>query len=330
MKALVLERVCDPSELLDTLKVAELPDPVPGAGEVKIRVEAGALNPTDYQRAQYGVAEWSWPAVLGLDVVGVVEEIGPNVTNVQVGDRVAYVGDIRRPGGLAELTIADAHVLALVPPSVDVVAAAALPSAGLTAFQAVVRRLSVREGDTVLVTGGAGGVGGFAVQLAAARGARVLTTEHPDNTAAVERLGAAHLVDFRDDVNTAVLELTRGRGVDAVVDTIGSESATSNLKLLSFGGGLAAIAGRPNLDVVPPFRMAPSLHEIALGAAYFTPDPKPRQDLADMLAELLDLVAAGMVDPMVGRVVNLTEVPQALIDLAGRRVRGKIVHRFEQ
>jgi NADPH:quinone reductase len=328
MRALVLGGMTQPQGLPDALQIATLPDPVAGPGEVRVRVEAGALNPTDYQRAQYGVAEWTWPAILGLDVVGIVDQVGAGVAGLEEGDRVAYVGDIRRPGAFAEKTVTEADVVAKVPDGLDVVAAAALPSAGCTAYQAVARRLSIGPGHTVLVTGGAGGVGGFAVQLAAARGARVLTTEHPDNLERVRALGAECLVDFRGDVVEQVRELTDGRGVDAVVDTIGSESATTNLGLLAFGGGLVAIAGRPDLSVLPPFRLATSLHEIALGAAYFVDDPRPRRDLGAMMEELMALSESGRLDPMVERVIELPEVAGALVELAGRRVRGKIVHRF--
>lgn len=329
MRALVLDRPVMPSELCEALRITDLPDPVPGPGEIRVQVEAGALNPTDYQRAQYGVPEWEWPAVLGLDVVGRVDLLGPGVDNVDVGDRVAYVGDIRARGGFADYTIANAMAVAKVPASVSAVAAAALPSAGLTAYQAVVRRLDVAQGDCVLITGGAGGVGGFAVQLAALRGARVVVTEHPDNTDAVLALGAERVIDFRSDgLADAVAEFTGGRGLDGVVDTIGTESATTNLTLLAHGGGLASIAGRPNLDAVPPFRMAPSVHEIALGAAYMVDDTKAVTNLAEMMGDLLRLLSQGELDPMIGRTVDLSEVPAALTQLASRTVRGKIVHQF--
>lgn len=325
MRALVL----DQPGPCDTLRLADLPVPEPGPGQVRIRVEACGLNPSDYQRAAYGIPEWTWPAVLGLDVVGTVDELGAGVTNVRTRQRVAYHADIRERGGFAEYTLADAQALAPVPAGLDPAAAAALPSAGMTAYQAVVRRLHVTAEDTVLVTGGAGGVGGFAVQLAAMAGARVLATASAGNAAYVKGLGAEAVVDYRtEDVASGVRELTEGRGVDAVVDTVGPDSATTNLGLLVHGGRLAAIAGRPDLGVVPPFSMAPSLHEIALGAAYTVGDERARRQLSTMLTELLSMAADGRLDPMVTRTIALEDVPAALTELSGRRVRGKLVQVF--
>ncbi|MFJ8768853.1 zinc-binding dehydrogenase [Streptomyces clavifer] len=311
----------------DTLRLAELPTPVPGPGQVRVKVEACGLNPSDYQRAAYGIPEWEWPAVLGLDVVGTVDTVGEGVTDVSPGQRVAYHGDIRERGGFADYTLANAAVLAPVPDGMQAATAAAVPSAGLTAYQAVARRLGVGQGDTVLITGGAGGVGGFAVQLAALAGARVFATEAPHNADHVKGLGAEAVIDFRnDDIAARIQDLTDGRGLDAVVDTIGSDSATANLRFLVHGGGLAAIAGRPDLDAVPPFGMAPSVHEIALGAAYTVGDDRARADLASMLTKLLTLTAEERIDPMLSRKIPLEDVPAALVELSGRGVRGKIVY----
>ncbi|KOG09541.1 zinc-binding dehydrogenase [Streptomyces viridochromogenes] len=323
MRALVLDR----PGTCDTLRLADLPTPEPGPGQVRVEVEACGLNPSDYQRAAYGIPEWEWPAVLGLDVVGTVDAVGEGVTSVKAGQRVAFHGDIRARGGFAEYALADVMVLARVPDGLTPESAAAVPSAGLTAYQAVVRRLHVGNDDCVLVTGGAGGVGGFAVQLAALAGARVIATEAAHNADHVKALGAGAVIDFRtEDITARVRELTGGRGVDAVVDTIGSESATANLGLLVHGGGLAAIAGRPDLSVVPPFGMAPSVHEIALGAAYTVGDGRVRTQLSTMLTDLLTLLADKRIAPMLSRTVSLEEVPAALVELSGRGVRGKIVY----
>lgn len=322
MRALVL----DQPGTCDTLRPADLPLPEPGPGQVRIKVQACGLNPSDYQRAAYGVPEWEWPAVLGLDVVGVIHALGPQVEDLVVGQRVAYTGDIRDRGGFAEHTLARAEVLAPVPDTVSSAQAAALPSAGLTAYQAIVRRLHVGEQDTVLVTGAAGGVGGFATQLAALAGARVLATEAAHNTDHVKRLGAAQVIDFHtEDIPARVRKLTDGRGVDAVLDTVGTESATTNLSLLAHTGGIATVAGRPDLETVAPFGIAPSVHEIALGAAYALGDQRARHDLSVMLTDLLDLLDRGKLDAMLARTIGLEEVPQALVELSARTISGKTV-----
>lgn len=331
MRALVLdEPVTTPDQLTQALRMTDLAMPQPAPGELRVRVEAGALNPTDYQRAHYGVPGWEWPAVLGLDVVGVVDKLGDGVEGFKIGDRVAYVGDIRSRGAFADYTIANAVAVARVPAGLDPVLAAAVPSAGLTAYQAIRRRLHVKPGDRVLVTAGAGGVGGFAVQLACLDGAEVLATEHPDNFDAVLGLGAQRVADYRaDTLSEEVALFTGGLGLDGVIDSIGSDSATGHLHLLAHGGGLVSIAGRPDLSSVPPFFQAPSVHEIALGAAYMVNDDRAVADLAVMLEDLLRLVAEGRIDPMVGRVITRDEIPAALVELSARTVRGKIVHAVE-
>ncbi|TDC26990.1 zinc-binding alcohol dehydrogenase [Streptomyces sp. 8K308] len=322
MRALVLDRPGPP----DTLRRAELPVPEPGPGQVRVRVEACGLNPVDYQVAAGGHPDWGWPHVLGLDVAGTVDAVGEGVTGVGPGERVAHHGDLRRPGGFAEYALADASALAHVPEALDPVVAAALPCAGTTAYQAVVRRLRVGAEHTVLVTGGAGGVGGYAVRLAALAGARVIATASAGNAEHLRKLGADEVIDYRtEDVHARVRELSGGRGVDAIVDTVGPDSATAGLSLLAHGGGIATVAGRPDLTTLPPFGIAPSVHEIALGAAYSHGDERARADLSSILTELLALVADGRLDPRVTRTLALEDVPDGLTELAGRHVRGKLV-----
>jgi NADPH:quinone reductase len=325
MRALVLDRPGTPG----SLRLTDLPVPEPGPGQVRVKVEACGLNPVDYQLAAHGVAEWSWPHVLGLDVVGTVDAPGPGVTGFRPGQRVACHGDLRRPGGFAEYTLADATTLAPVPAALDPAAAAALPCAGVTALQAVVRRLHLAKDQTVLVTGGAGGVGSYAVQLAALAGARVIATASARNAGHVRGLGAEEVVDYRtEDVAARVRELTGGQGVDAVVDTVSGESATAGLALLRHGGGIAAVAGRPDPATLAPFTIAPSIHEIALGAAYSHGDERARQDLSAMLTELFTLAADGRLAPVIARTLTLDEVPAGLTELSGRHVRGKLVQTF--
>lgn len=156
MKALLLERPGNP----ETLRVGDVPEPVPGAGQVRVQVEACGLNPVDYKTAAAGVAGWSWPHVLGLDVAGTVDALGADVADFEVGTRVAFHADLRRDGGYADYAVAEAITVARIPDGLDAARAAALPCAGMSAYQAVTRRLHLDANDTVLVTGGAGGVAG--------------------------------------------------------------------------------------------------------------------------------------------------------------------------
>lgn len=322
MQALLLERAGS----LDDFRIDDVPVPEPEAGEVRVRVAACGLNPVDFWSARGGNPQWTWPHILGLDAAGTVDAVGPGVEGIPVGRRVVVHADLRRPGGFAEYTVVAAHALARIPHSVSFVTAAALPCAGLAAYQAVARRLHVAEDETVFVTAGSGGVGGFAVQLAKLAGAGVISSASAVNTDWVRGLGADEVIDYRsEDVADRVRALTWGRGVDSIVDTIGADSATDNLHLLAYAGGIACVSGRADLSVVNEFGVAPSVHEIAVGAAYSDGGEADQRRLAEDLETLLALTAVGRLNPMVTGTVGLTGVPEALQQLAGRHVRGKLV-----
>lgn len=323
MKALVLDRPGTP----DTLRIADLPRPTPGPGEVLVRVHAAGLNPVDYKMAEAGHVKWAYPFILGLDVAGTVVELGEGVTEWQPGDAVYYHGDLSRPGGFAEWAVVAAHVVAPIPAGLSFAQAAALPCAGFTAYQALYRKLHIEPGQSVLVTGGAGGVGGFAVQLAAHTGCSVIATCSTQNLEYVRSLGATHVVDYtKEDVVERVRALTDGRGVDAAVDTVSRASATEVADLLlAYNGGIACVAGSVDFTVARPFRQAASVHGVMLGGAHLSGDRLAQEDLARMGREFGALVASGRIDPMLHKVIQLEEIPEALVQLSGRHVRGKIV-----
>lgn len=311
---------------LESLRTGEVEQPHPGPGQVLVAVRAVGLNPVEYKVAQGpGLDSWRWPHILGQDCAGVIAELGEGVSGPAVGDRVACHGDLGREGSYAQFVVEDAGMVVPVPEGVDDVSAGALPCAGMTAYQAIVHRLHVEEGQTVLVTAGAGGVGGYAIQLARIAGARVLATASARNADWLEHLGAEPIDYTSGDVAGQVRRLTGGRGVDGILDPLGSASATENLKLLVHGGGIVTIDGRPDITTIPELTTAPSVHEVALGAAYQWGDDVARRRLPEDLSALLRLVDEGRLDPMVTRTVALEEIPRALHDLEGRHVRGKIV-----
>lgn len=319
MQALTLSDSLSAAEL----EFTDLPVPEPGPGQVRIKIAACGLNPVDFK-----VAESKRPGeVLGIDVAGTIDALGEGVAEhspARPGDRVAAHLDVSAGGGLAEYCLAPVDVLAPIPDALTDVEAAALPCAGMTAYQSVIRRLRITAGDTVLVTAAAGGVGGTAVQLAALRGARVIGTASARNHDLVRALGAAEMIDYHEGaVAEQVRELTGGRGVDAIVECVGS--ATELLPVLAFGGRLAAIDKRPEWDAVAPFTTAPSVHEIALGAAHQHGDQRARDELKTMLMELFELVAAGEIDPRVTATFELADVPGAYAELMAGHVVGKYV-----
>ncbi|MCB0197421.1 MAG: zinc-binding dehydrogenase [Anaerolineae bacterium] len=321
MKALALDKPGKP----DTLHLADLPKPQPGLGEVRVRVEAVSLNPVDYKLARSGHPAWTYPFILGLDVAGVVDAVGDGVENWQPGDQVFYHGNLSKPGGFAEYAIAAAHVLARIAPGVSFEAAAAIPCAGLTAYQALYRKLHLQAGQTVLVQGGAGGVGGFGVQLATNTGATVITTASARNFQYVKNLGATYVIDYNtEDVKERVFEITHGRGLEAVLDTVNSKNATLGTELLAFGGSIACIAGMPDFSIVS-FDKPISVHAVMLGGAYFSGDRLAEEDLGHMADEMMALLAEQKIDAMVSEVIMLEQIPTKLNELAARHVSGKIV-----
>jgi len=321
MKALILDR----PGVVDTLRVDNLPDPQPGNGEIAVRVAAVGLNPVDYKLAGRGNPAWSYPHILGLDVAGTVEAIGKGVDQWTVGDRVFYHGNLSKPGGFAECAITTAHTAAKIPDSVSFVDAAATPCAGFTAYQGLVRKLHVQAGQTVWVQGGAGGVGGYGIQICANIGATVITTASERNFDHVKRLGASHAIDYQnEDVVARIIEITNGRGVDAVQSAVDADSASQGVEALAFGGGISCIAGLPDLSE-ETFAKSISLHRISLGAAHQSNNREAQLDLAQMATEMIALVADKKIDPMVEQVISLEQIPDGLAQLESRHVRGKIV-----
>ncbi len=325
MKALILEKPGSP----ESLKIADQPLPEPSPGEIRVKVMAVGLNPVDYKTAEWGHPSWQWPHILGLDVAGTVDDVGSGVTNWRPGDRVFYHGDLSKPGGYAEFAIAPAHIIARIPDNVTFEDAAAIPCAGYTAWQILSRKIPVRQNQTILVHGGAGGVGGFAIQLGRLLGLKVITTCSDDNFSVVKKLGAAQPIDYRsEDVTTRVMEITHGRGVDIAINTIDNESATEDMNRMAFGGHLACVAGLPDFTLIEPFTRAISIHESALGGAHLSGDRNAQTDLAEMGKELIEWVRDGKISSMLSKHVSLEQIPQALKDLSQRHVKGKIVARL--
>jgi NADPH2:quinone reductase len=235
MRAMVITRFGGP----DVFEHRDIERPAPGPREVLVRVIASGTNPVDAKIRQAGTwAQIPFPAVLGYDVSGVVEALGPGVTEFKVGDEVFYTPEIfgNPHGSYAQYTIAAASIVAPKPPSLSYVEAAGIPLAGGTAWEAIVRRLNVRPGETMLIHGGAGGVGSFAIQFAKTAGARVIVTGSKANHSALHELGADVAVDYRDaDVAEQILRATSGHGADASFDTAGGNVSLSTLVTRPFG-----------------------------------------------------------------------------------------------
>jgi NADPH:quinone reductase len=235
MRAMVITNFGGP----DVFRHQDIERPEPGPGELLVRVVASGTNPVDAKIRQAGTwAQIPLPAVLGYDVSGVVEAVGPGVNGFQAGEEVFYTPEIfgNPRGSYAEYNVVSADIVARKPAGLSHIEAAGIPLAGGTAWEAVIRRLAVRPGETLLVHGGAGGVGSFAIQFAKAAGARVIATASPANHPFVTELGADSVIDYRDEgIADRILGETSGLGVDASFDTAGGNVPLSTLVTRPFG-----------------------------------------------------------------------------------------------
>src|SRR5258707_12117099 len=214
MKAAFIERYGGPAEL----RYGDLPDPVAGPGEVVIDVHAASVNAADWKVRAGQYQQAKFPLILGRDFSGVISAVAEGITDLKVGDAAFGVCEAGQEGACAEKIGAKAAIVAKKPDAVSHVNAAALALTGLTALSAIEDTLKLQRGETILIQGGAGGVAGFAIQLAKHIGARVITTASAPNHAYVKGLGADEIVDYNPrDFTQAVANC------DAVFDTVGSE-----------------------------------------------------------------------------------------------------------
>jgi NADPH2:quinone reductase len=241
MRAMLIPRHGGP----EVFELRDIDRPQPRAGEVLVRVVCSGTNPVDAKlRQNAGWAGLTPPLVLGYDVSGVVEEVGTDVTGFQPGDEVFYTPEIigNSLGSYAEYNAAPASIVAHKPRTMSHEEAAGVPLAGGTAWEAIVRRMRVMPGETVLIHGGAGGVGSFAVQIAKAVGARVLATAGTRNQAVLRELGVDVPIDYtQQDAAEVALRETDGTGVDAVFDTVGGEAIKKSIPATRPFGRLSTI-----------------------------------------------------------------------------------------
>jgi NADPH:quinone reductase-like Zn-dependent oxidoreductase len=278
MQAIVLDRFGGP----ERLRLINVPDPIVGPDTVLVRVRAASVNPVDWKIREGRLVD-DFPHVLpiipGWDVAGVVERVGPAISELVPGDEVfGYVRkDVIQAGTYAQLVAADLRHLGLKPRCLNFEEAAAVPLAALTAYQAIYEALRLQPGARVLVHGGSGGVGSFAVQLCHGLAAHVIATASAGNHAYLKRLGAHELIDYvTEDFVPVVLRQHPG-GIDAVIDTVGGETLVRSAKVLRPHGQVVSIATPPPAE---PFASG----AIATHYVFVRPD---RAQLA-LIAGLID------------------------------------------
>lgn len=304
MKAMLLTNHGGP----DMLRYGDAPDPVAGPGEIVVDIHAASVNGADSKvrrgNGQYKLSRF--PYILGRDFSGIVSAIGEGVTDFVVGDAVFGVTDQGIEGAYAEKIAIKAAIVAKKPASLSHAEAAALGLVSLTALKAIENTLHLKAGETILIQGGAGGVAGFAIQLAKHLGATVMTTASAGNHAYVRGLGADRVIDYNTEDFTKI-----GAICDVVFDTVGGNVRAGCYDVLKPGGRLAWIAPAPE-GFVPPRTDVQTLR------------PNVTRDRAH-LERMLALLDAGAVrSPEMVR-YKLADAAEAHRVSEGRHLRGKLV-----
>jgi NADPH:quinone reductase-like Zn-dependent oxidoreductase len=306
MKAVVTHEYGAP----EVLKFEKVPRPEPKEDEALVRVIASGVNPADpltlsgkYAR-EFGT---HLPLIPGYDIAGIVEKTGPNVTKLKVGD--AVYGYPTFGGGWADYVTVKEWEVAAKPKSLNFGEAASVPMGALTAWQALVDVAKLHAGQTILIHGGSGGVGSFAVQIAKARGARVIATASTANQDLLKQLGADVAVDYTKTRFEDVV-----KDVDAVLDPVGKETLTRSYDVVKKGGIVMSLVALPD-------RAELKKREIHGAAISVHPD-------AADLAEIGQLIDAGKIKPIVTQILPLSEAIVAQQQAATHHTRGTVVLRI--
>lgn len=296
----------------EVFRLEQAPVPTPSSGHVRIRIHAASVNPIDW-KIRSGKLQKNFPVELpyipGRDVAGTIDAVGPGVTQWKVGDRVFAVLD---GGGLAEYVIAAAADVALKPVKLSFEEAAGIPTASLAAWRTLIEGVDIKQGQRVLIHGGAGGVGSTAVQLAHWRGADVIATASERNHDYLKSLGADEVTDYR---NTRFEDVVKD--ADVVLDTVGGDTLQRSYGVLREGGTLLSIAGSPWAQTCTERKI-------------LCPDwgAKRPEYAGEQLTQLGRLFESGALKMTIEAVFPLTEAAKALELSEAGRARGKIVVRI--
>jgi putative PIG3 family NAD(P)H quinone oxidoreductase len=296
----------------EVLKLEEVPDPVPGEGEVVVEIAAAGVNPADVlQRQGFYPPPPGAPAYPGLECSGRIAGVGPGVSGWHEGDSVCA---LLAGGGYAELVTVPADQLLPIPDGVSLADAAALPEVACTVNASVFGQARLAPGEVLLVHGGAGGLGTMAIQLGKARGAVVACTAGtPAKLERCRELGADLAISYRDDdFVAAVRDFTGGRGADVILDIMGAPYLARNIETLATSGRLLQIATRggvhAEVDLGVLMRKRISIFASTLRAR---PVAQKAVVVAGVRDQVWPLVAAGQVRPVIDRTLPIAEVAQA-------------------
>lgn len=333
MQAFLLNRYGGP----EATGLGEVSRPVPGPGDVLVRVHAAGLNPVDF-KTRNGmlkvVQRYDLPVIMGNELAGTVESCAEATSGFKPGDRVFARVPKDRMGAFADYAVVPASHLAVLPPSIDFETAAGVPLAGLTALQALRDELRLKPGSRVFIPGGAGGVGTFAIQIAKWLGAEVTTTASPRGRALVERLGADVVIDY----TTQRFE-EKVRDMDGAFDLIGGETLEKCFGVVKPGAMVVSVAGMPEpvtarkdlgrgsalaaLFWLASFGLRAKARKHGVTYRYLFMHPSGAE-----LGELARLIEERKLDPVIDRSFPFADIGDAMAYLESGRAKGKVVVRM--
>jgi len=305
MKAVVIHEYGDP----EVLKYEDVPRPEPKDDQLLIRVIAAGVNPVDAM-IRSGMFDRegtrAFPIILGGDVAGVVEKVGSKITKFKAGDPVFAYVSLDNSGGYAQYALVTEREAAPKPKSLTYVEAAAVPIAGMTAWQALVDTAKLSAGQTVLIHGGSVGVGSFAIQIAKARGAKVIATASTANQEFLKQLGADVAIDYTKQKFEDV-----AKDVDVVLDSIGRDTLARSYGVVKKGGIIVSLVARPKQDELQKH----GIRGTALNV----------ESTSEQLAEIGERIDARKIKVIVSQTFPLSEAMKAQEQVATGHTRGKIV-----
>ena len=305
MKAIVVHEYGGP----EVLKYEDAPRPEPKENEILVKVIAAGVNPVDSAARSQKYARFmniTLPAIPGYDIAGIVERTGTSVTKFKAGDPVyAYIA-LDKGGAYAEYAVATEKEAAAKPKSLTYVEAAAVPLVSLTAWQALIDTAKLSPGQTMLIHGGSGGVGSFAIQIAKARGAKAFATASTPNQNLLKQLGADVAIDYTKQKFEDI-----AKDVDVVLDSVGKDTLARSYGIVKKGGIIVSIVGRPNQA---------ELDKHGIRGASISVEPN-----SDELAEITKLIEEKKIKVVVSQTLPLAEAAKAQSQADTRHTRGKIV-----
>jgi alcohol dehydrogenase len=330
MRAFVLTRYGG----AEATELREMPHPRPARGEVLVRVHAAGLNPVDFKLRQGKlrvIKRFSLPVVMGNELAGTVAVRGAGATLFSEGDRVFARMPKTDMGAFADYAVVPENLLARMPASLDFNTAAGVPLAGLTALQALRDELHLKKGSRIFISGGAGGVGTFAIQLAKWLGAEVTTTASPRGRALVERLGADTVIDY-----TAERFEDHVQDMDGVFDLVGGETLRKSFGVVRRGGKVVSIAGMPEpLTARKDLERGVFLAALFWLASYGLRAEARKHGVAyrylfmhpsgPELSELAQLIEQKRLEPVMDRVFPFAAIKEAFAYLESGHAKGKVV-----